>query len=133
MPRKPVAVTSRRAAGATFSLAARARGFVYAGRGIRYFIATQHNAWIHLAITAAVILAGVGFDLSRWEWCWLALAIGLVLAAEAMNTAIEALADALSPEYRAGIGRAKDVAAGAVLILAVTAAIIGLVVFVPHL
>ncbi|MDO9226137.1 MAG: diacylglycerol kinase family protein [Pseudomonadota bacterium] len=115
-----------------FSLAARGKGFVHAWRGVVYLIATQHNAWIHLFAAACVIAAGLYLELNRWEWAWLILAIGLVLAAEAMNTAIEALADALSPEFNAGIGRAKDVAAAAVLILALTAAAIGALVFLPH-
>jgi diacylglycerol kinase (ATP) len=115
-----------------FSFAARARSFVHAWRGVAYLVGTQHNAWIHLFATVAVVAAGVLFDLSRWEWCWLILAIGLVLAAEAMNSAVEALADAVSPEFNAGVGRAKDVAAAAVLILAVTAALIGVLVFLPH-
>lgn len=116
-----------------FSLTARARSFVYAGRGLRYLVATQHNAWIHLVAAAVVVSAGVYFGLSRGEWAWLLLAIGLVLAAEAMNTAIETLADAVSPEFNAGVGRAKDVAAAAVLILAITAAMLGALVFLPHI
>ena len=115
-----------------FSLKARARSFVHAWRGVVSLVTTQHNAWIHLLATAAVIAAGVLFDLSRWEWCWLVLAIGLVLAAEAMNSAVEALADAVSPEFNAGVGRAKDMAAAAVLILAIAAALIGALVFLPH-
>ena len=115
-----------------FSLKARARSFVHAWRGVVHLVASQHNAWIHLLATAVVIAAGVVFDLTRWEWCWLVLAIGLVLAAEAMNSAVEALADAVSPEFNAGVGRAKDVAAAAVLILAVTASLIGALVFLPH-
>ena len=115
-----------------FSLRARARSFVHAWRGVVYLVATQHNAWIHLLATAVVIAAGVVFDLSRWEWCWLVLAIGLVLAAEAMNSAVEALADAVSPEFNVGVGRAKDMAAAAVLILAIAAALIGALVFLPH-
>ncbi len=115
-----------------FTLAARARSFVYAWRGLVTLVATQHNAWIHLAATSAVIAAGVVFELARWEWAWLILSIGLVLAAEAMNSAIEALADVVSPEFNAGVGRAKDLAAAAVLILAVVAALIGALVLLPH-
>jgi len=121
-----------RDARAPFSLAARARSFVYAWRGLAYLVATQHNAWIHLAATIAAIAAGVVFDLSRWEWAWLILAIGLVLAAEAMNSAVEALADVVSPELNVGVGRAKDLAAAAVLILAIVAALIGALVLLPH-
>lgn len=115
-----------------FSLSARRNSFVHAWRGMVYLVITQHNAWIHLVATAVVIAAGVSFELSRWEWCWLILAIGLVLAAEALNTAVEALADAVSPDFNENLGRAKDVAAAAVLILAIAAALIGVLVFLPH-
>lgn len=116
-----------------FSPSARAKSFVYAWRGLVALITTQHNAWIHLAAAAGVMAAGARVGLERWEWAWLILAIGLVFAAEAMNTAIETLADALSPDFNEGVGRAKDVAAAAVLILALTAALIGALVFLPHL
>jgi diacylglycerol kinase (ATP) len=89
-----------------FSLAARARGFGYAWRGLVYLATTQHNAWIHLAVAALVIAAAVHFRIDRWELAWLILAIGLVLAAEAMNTAVEVLADTLAPDFNPGIGRA---------------------------
>ena len=59
--------------------------------------------------------------------------IGLVLAAEAVNSAIEALADVVSPDYNEGIKRTKDLAAGAVLLLAMTAAMVGLIIFIPKL
>ncbi len=134
MPRKEAEPETRqRGAGATFSLAARARSFIYAGRGVAYLVRTQHNAWIHLVAATTVIAAAAWCHLDRWEWVWLILAIALVLAAEAMNSAIEALADAVSPEFNEGVGRAKDVAAAAVLILAVAAALIGALVFLPHL
>ena len=72
-------------------------------------------------------------NLSAEEWIVIAFAIGLVLAAEAINSSIEALADLVSPEYNEAIKRTKDLAAGAVLILAITAAIVGLIVFIPKL
>ena len=72
-------------------------------------------------------------NLSAEEWIVIAFAIGLVLAAEAINSSIEALADLGSPEYNEAIKRTKDLAAGAVLILAITAAIVGLIVFIPKL
>ena len=133
MPRGEFPASSGDVAPRPFSLAARARGFVYAWRGLVYLASTQHNAWIHLAVAALVVAAGFHFRIDRWEWAWLIVAIGLVLAAEAMNTAVEVLADTLAPDFNPGIGRAKDVAAGAVLILAVTAALIGILVFLPHL
>ncbi len=118
---------------APFSLVARARSFAHAWRGLGYLVATQHNAWIHLVAAGLVVVAGFYFRLERGEWLWLIVAIGLVLAAEAMNTALEVLADTREPAFNPGIGRAKDVAAGAVLILALTAAVIGILVFLPHL
>ena len=133
MPRENLPASSGEVDRRPFSLVARARGFGYAWRGLVYLATTQHNAWIHLAVAALVIAAAVHFRIDRWELAWLILAIGLVLAAEAMNTAVEVLADTLAPDFNPGIGRAKDVAAGAVLILALTAALIGILVFLPHL
>src|SRR5437879_12146686 len=95
-------------------------------------IRCQHNAWIHLVATAGVVAAGLFFNLSRFEWCWIVLAIAIVWTAEALNTAFEFLADAASPNFHPAVRDAKDVAAGAVLITAIGAVIIGLIVFWPH-
>ncbi len=92
---------------------------------------TQVNARIHAVATLVVIVAGFGFGVARGDWLWLALAIGLVWMAEAFNTALEFLADEVSMEHRERIGQAKDVAAFAVLVAAVTAAVIGALVFWP--
>jgi diacylglycerol kinase len=106
--------------------------FAYAIQGVVFLVRTQPNARLHLLATLGVCAAGIYFGLSRAEWLWITAAIVLVWSAEAFNTALEQLADALHPERHAGIGRAKDVAAGAVLIAALGAAIIGVLVFVPH-
>jgi len=95
-------------------------------------IRCQHNAWIHAAATIVVIVLGVFFQLSRFEWCWIVLAIAIVWTAEALNTAFEFLADAASPNFHPVVRDAKDVAAGAVLITAIAAVIIGAIVFWPH-
>jgi diacylglycerol kinase (ATP) len=95
-------------------------------------IRCQHNAWIHAAATVAAIVLGVLFKLSSDEWCWIVLAIAIVWTAEALNTAFEFLADAASPNFHPVVKDAKDVAAGAVLITAIAAVIIGAVVFWPH-
>jgi diacylglycerol kinase len=116
-----------------FSLSARLESFAHAFRGLGLLLVTQHNARIHLLISVLVVSAGVAAGLSRWEWVAIVLAIGMVWGGEALNTAIEQLADALQPEFHPGIRRAKDVAAAAVLISAVAAGTIGLLVFVPHL
>lgn len=116
-----------------FELAARGRSFVYAWRGVRALVASQHNAWIHAAATAAVVAAGLLCSLSRLEWCAVVLAIAAVWSAEGFNTAVELLGDATSREPDPLVGRAKDVAAGAVLLAAAGAAAVGLLVFGPRL
>ena len=83
--------------------------------------------------TIGVVAAGLWFGVTRWEWCALVLAIGLVWTAEALNTAIEFVADEISQERRELIGKAKDAGAGGVLLASITSAIIGAVVFVPHI
>ena len=115
-----------------FSVAARARSFGHAFRGLALLLASQHNAWIHAVATLAVLVAGLVLGVSRLEWALLALAIGGVWAAEAFNTAIEQLADVVSPAPDARIGQAKDVAAAAVLLAAIAAAVVGLLVFAPR-
>ena len=112
---------------------ARARSFVHAGAGVAAMFRTQPNARIHALVAFAVVGAGLAFDVSRLEWCWLVLAIALVLAAECLNTALESLADAVAPEPHPLVGRAKDAAAGGVLLTAIGAALVGLLVLVPHL
>jgi diacylglycerol kinase (ATP) len=115
-----------------FSLRERARSFGPAGRGIGILLREQHNARIHLAVTAAVCAAGLFFGISRFEWCALLLAMGLVWGAEAVNSAVEYLADAAVPEQHPLIGKSKDVAAGATLLCAIAAAAVGGIVFAPH-
>ena len=111
----------------------RLKSLAHALRGINYIVRTQPNARLHLLAAALVCAAGVYVGLGRAEWLWISVAIVLVWSAEAFNTALEQLADALHPALHPGIGRAKDVAAAAVLISALGAAVIGLLVFVPHL
>ena len=94
---------------------------------------TQKNARIHAAATVAVLVTGIWFGLSAGDWIWIGLAVGLVWMAEALNTAIELLADAAVPQEHPLVGKAKDVAAGGVLLAAVTAAFIGTLVLGPPL
>ncbi len=86
-----------------------------------------------MAAAIAVVAAGLLLDVSASDWCWLILAIGAVLSAEAFNTALEELADAVDPEPNPRIGRAKDAAAAAVLVIAVAAAAIGVMILGPPL
>jgi len=107
--------------------------FRYAARGLHAVLQSQHNAWIHLPASAAVVLAGAVVGLSRVEWCLIVGTIMAVWVAESLNTAFEALCDVASPAMHPLVERAKDIAAGAVLITAVGAVITGALVFVPRL
>ena len=115
-----------------FSIAARLKSFTFAFAGIAYMLRTQHNAWLHLVATLAVIAAGFALNVSTDDWRWLVAAIVLVWTAEAVNTAFEHLCDVVSPEFHASVQKSKDIAAGAVLICVIGAVIIGLQVFVPY-
>ena len=116
-----------------FSIRARANSFVYAFRGVRALLWREHNAWLHLLAAALAGGAGWFFGISRVEWCLVAFAVGSVLSAEAFNTAIEALADAVHPEQNPLVGHAKDLAAAGVLLASFGAAAVGLLIFVPRL
>ena len=112
---------------------ARARSFRFAFRGIGTMLATQHNAWIHAAAVLVVVTAGLGFGIERMEWSAITLAIVAVWMAEALNTAFEALCDVASPDFHPLVERAKDVAAGAVLICAIGAVVVAALIFGPRL
>lgn len=109
-----------------FSIDARLKSFRNALHGLAVVVRTQHNAWIHLTATAGVVGLGGWLDVSRTDWCWLIVAMTLVWGAEAANTALERLADAAIPDHNPLVGDAKDAAAGAVLVAAIGAAVIGL-------
>lgn len=111
----------------------RAKSLAYAVHGVAFLVRTQPNARLHLLATLAVCAAGVALGVSRADWLWIAVAVAMVWSAEAFNTALEELADALHPAHHPAIGRAKDLAAGAVLLAAAGAAVIGMLVFAPHL
>ncbi len=116
-----------------FKFKARIKSFYFAGRGIAYMMQSQHNAWIHALGTLMVIALGFICKLQRIDWCIILLAIMAVWTAETLNTALEFLADVTSPNFHPLVAKAKDVAAGAVLITAICAGIIGLIVFLPYL
>ena len=113
-------------------LHARIRSFGFAFKGIGQLVATQPNAQIHLVATIVVVGMGFWCEVSRGEWCILLLCMALVWAAEAFNTALENLTDLVSPDYHPLAGKAKDVAAAAVLISAIFAATIAAIIFVPY-
>lgn len=116
-----------------FSLRARFESIGYALTGIKNVAIQEHNSRVHFAATVTVLVAAQQFRVSTTEWCLLILAIALVWSAEAMNTAIEALADVVHPEQHPTIKLVKDAAAGAVLIIAIAAAVVGLIIFLPYI
>lgn len=111
---------------------ARRRSFQYAFQGLRRLY-RESNARIHAVATVLTVALGCALGLTLLDWVLLALAATMVWVAEAMNTALEVLSDAAVPAQHPLIGAAKDVAAGAVLLAAVGATVVGLLVFVPHL
>ena len=115
----------------TLTFTGRLRSVKHALRGIRIMVASQHNAWLHAVATVVVVGAGALVGLSWSEWCWIVLAIVSVWTAEALNTAFEFLTDVASPTFHPVAGKAKDVAAGAVLLAAAGAVIVGALVFWP--
>jgi diacylglycerol kinase len=102
-------------------------------RGIALAIRGQSSFYVHLAIAAAVVISAIVFRCSRIEWCILLACITLVMFAEAVNSALEALARAVDREYNEHLRRSLDTASGAVLICSLGAALIGLVIFVYRL
>lgn len=116
-----------------FSLLKRAQSFEHAGRGLLVFIKGTHNAWVHITALITAVLLGVFFKISTIDWMFLILASGFVLTAEAFNTAIEIDIDLTSPDFHPYAKDTKDVAAAAVLISAVTAGVIGIIIFAPHI
>lgn len=107
--------------------------FGHAFRGWRYVLQTQQNAWIHAIVSFAVIALGLWLALPPRDWAVILLAIGMVWAAEIVNTAIEAVVDLASPVHHPLARVGKDVGAAAVLIAAGAAALIGLLILGPPL
>jgi len=109
------------------------QSFRHAWDGLAYVLRTQRNARIHVAIGALVVAVGLWLRLDVVRWSVLALTIGAVWAGETLNTAVEAVVDLLSPEYHDRAKVAKDVAAGAVLLLGLMAIVVGVLVLGPPL
>ena len=107
--------------------------FRYAFAGLVYLFRTQPNARIHLAITLAVVAAGLWAGLPARDWAIVAVTVGLVFAAEAFNTALEATVDLISSERHPLAKVSKDVGAGAVTLAAIAAVVVGLLLLGPPL
>jgi diacylglycerol kinase len=111
----------------------RLRSFQYAFAGIWYTLKTQRNAQIHVGITSLVIVMGLLLKVTLLEWATLALTTGFVIATEMLNTAIEAAMDHATTDFHPQVKIVKDVAAGAVLVAAITAVVVGALIFGPRL
>lgn len=105
----------------------------YAFKGILHVIKKEHNAWIQIIAAIVAIVLGFVFHISKTEWIAVILCIGFVISAEITNTSIEKLTDSVSPQESIKAGMIKDIAAGAVLVAALTAFVVGLLVFLPYL
>lgn len=109
------------------------RKFAVACSGIVWAVRTQNSFWIHLCVTTAVLALGAWLRLEPWRWVAMVLTITVVLFAEMINTAIEQLVKAVHPEHDQRIGRALDIAAGAVLLTAIASVTVGLITLGPPL
>ncbi|MDP4186892.1 MAG: diacylglycerol kinase family protein [Bacteroidota bacterium] len=116
-----------------FSVRKQLRSFKYAFNGIKLLIKTEHNMQIHVVAAITAILLSLLLHISCTEWCMVFLAIALVMSCEGVNTVIEKITDKIYPEYSEQAKFIKDVAAGAVLISAIGALIIGLIIFLPKI
>ena len=116
-----------------FSTSKRFGSFIYAFNGLRVLVREEHNSWIHLAAAIVAIVLGVVCHISTYEWIAIVFSIGLVIALEIVNSALENLADFVSPERHDSIKKIKDLAAAAVLIGAITALAVGLLIFLPKI
>jgi diacylglycerol kinase (ATP) len=106
-------------------------GFAFAGLG--HLFRTQRNAQVHCLVGACAVALGAFLGLERWEWLVLIITITMVLAAEGVNTAVEAAVDVATSERHPLARIAKDVAAGTVLLCAIASVIVGCILFLPHL
>jgi diacylglycerol kinase (ATP) len=116
-----------------FTIAGTLGSFRAAGHGLVALVRREVNARVHVVATLIVLAAGFALRVSRTDWCWLVVALALVWVAEALNTAIEELADEVSEAPRERLGRAKDIAAAGVLLASLAAVAIGALVLGPPL
>jgi diacylglycerol kinase len=109
------------------------RSFIYAIRGVRTSLKVQRNLKVQTFVAVITIGAGFYFDIAAWEWCAILLTIGLVIALEMINTAIESLVDLVTREKTPRAAKVKDIAAGAVLLVSMIAVVVGVIIFRKYL
>ena len=105
----------------------------FAIKGALKLVTTEHSVMVQFIIAILVTIAGIYFNITKEEWLIQTLAIGLVLAIEGLNTAVEKVADFVHPDFHERIGFIKDIAAGAVFFAALTAISIGAIIYIPYL
>jgi len=110
----------------------RLKSFVFAGKGALKLLTTEPSIQIQFVIAILVTILGFYFNITKEEWLFQILAIAMVMTAEGLNTAIEALSDFIHPERHSKIGFIKDISAGAVLIAAIAAVVIGCIIYIPR-
>lgn len=116
-----------------FSWLERARSFKYAFSGMKILLRDEHNARLHVAAASLAIILSIICEISATQWCIVIMLIGAVFALEAVNSAIEAICDKTSPEIHPLVRKAKDVAAAAVLFMALAALCIAAIIFIPKI
>ncbi len=109
------------------------RSFKFAWKGIMTCAGHEQNITFHLIVAILVVVAGFVFNITKAEWAAVVICIGMVITAELFNSSIERLVDMVSPQWQKIAGEVKDIAAGAVLVTAAAAAIVGIIVFLPYL
>jgi diacylglycerol kinase len=110
----------------------RYNSFRFAFKGMTAVFRSEPNMHLHVLASIVVLAMAYGFEVTRMEWCLLILCIGMVWVAELFNTSIETLTDLVSPDHNVLAGKTKDIAAGAVLMAAITAVAVGLFIFIPY-
>lgn len=116
-----------------FSLRKRIKSFSYAYAGIKVLLREEHNARIHTVAAIVAVMLGFLFGITPGEWTAVVIVIAMVFAAEAVNSAIERTADFVKAERDDRKRDIKDLAAGAVLLCAMGAAVVGVIIFLPYL
>lgn len=109
----------------------RLKSVTYAFNGAVKLITTEHSIMVQFTIAIVMTVAGFFMNITASEWLFQTMAIGLVMSVEGLNTAVEKIADFIHPNYHERIGFIKDIAAGAVFFAAITAIVIGLIIYVP--
>jgi undecaprenol kinase/diacylglycerol kinase (ATP) len=115
----------------SFSITKRIKSFGYAFNGLKVLVIEEHNSRVHISASILVIILGVYFKINLIEWLFIVASIGAVISMEAINSALEGIADFISPDYHELIKKIKDLAAASVLVSALATFLIGLIIFIP--